>query len=167
MQDEGTGDMSSGKGEKGLALDWLELLDPGTLAGLPQLQAQLMFAKGLTIKGVKKDGGERKGESGGKKGVRACRPYLLSLLTHQGSYSVLQSTVSTVLSVFKPDLEPTAVLDFLTACIHIPRLWQGRQQNSGKNSRLEDVLDLSDNAIKVLRFILVKLLKLCQRLENL
>ena len=61
MQDEGS---AGGKGEKGLALDWLELLDPGTLAGLPQLQAQLMFAKGLTSKGMKKDG-ERKGESPG------------------------------------------------------------------------------------------------------
>ena len=64
--------------------------------------------------------------------MRACRPYLLSLLTHQGSYSVLQSTVSTVLSVFKPDLEPTAVLDFLTACIHIPR--DGLDPNSSINA---------------------------------
>ena len=70
-------------------------------------------------------------------------------LTIQGSYKVLQSTVSTVLSVFKPDLDPTAVLDFLTACIHIPRLWQGRDQNLGKNSKPEDVLNLSDNSIKV------------------
>ena len=32
--------------------------------------------------------------------------------------------MDTVLNRFQPDLDPGAVLDFLTACIHIPRLWQ-------------------------------------------
>ena len=34
-------------GVQGLCLDWLQLVDPGVLADLPNLQADLIFAKGL------------------------------------------------------------------------------------------------------------------------
>ena len=46
-------------------------------------------------------------------------------------------------------MDPGAVLDFLTACIHIPRLWQGRDQNPAKHQQLEDVLDLSPACLQV------------------
>eukprot|EP00088_Acartia_fossae_P042236 TRINITY_DN4429_c0_g1_i1.p1 TRINITY_DN4429_c0_g1~~TRINITY_DN4429_c0_g1_i1.p1 ORF type:complete len:653 (-),score=134.54 TRINITY_DN4429_c0_g1_i1:209-2167(-) len=85
-------------------------------------------------------------------------------LEHGQHCAHLQSTVSTVLSVFKPDLDPTAVLDFLTACIHIPRLWQGRDQNLGKNSKPEDVLNLSDNSIKVLsEYVIAEAREACDK----
>ena len=35
-----------------------------------------------------------------------------------------------VLQQYRPDLDQSAVLDFLTACIHIPRLWQAGRYTS-------------------------------------
>jgi hypothetical protein len=37
---------------------------------------------------------------------------------------MFSDTVRTVLCEQQESMDPTAVLDFLTACIHIPRLWQ-------------------------------------------
>ena len=116
-----TQDSGVNAGVQGLCLDWLQLVDPGVLADLPNLQADLIFAKGLAATKDNKENSAVWLKRLGRKRGRESRPYLLSLLTHQGSYSVLQSTVATVLDTFKSDLEPTAVLDFLSACIHIPR----------------------------------------------
>lgn len=33
-------------------------------------------------------------------------------------------------SSFPPRLDPSASLDFLWACIHVPRIWQGRDQRT-------------------------------------
>ena len=97
-------------------VDWLELLDPTIISSCPELQMKLVFGKTLR----KKKNKDEKPSSDGN-----CRPYLLSLLTHQASYQVLRSTVSSLLSSCHNDFEPSSVLDFLSACIHIPRLWQG------------------------------------------
>ena len=88
----------------------------------------------------------------------SCRPYLLSLLTHQASYSVLRSTAASLLSPAaaatagqqpgpSEQLCPRAALDFLSACVHIPRLWQGRDQRPPKHDRPVDVLQLQGEAI--------------------
>ena len=47
----------------------------------------------------------------------------------------------------EPDLEPRSVLDFLSACVHIPRLWQGRDQRPPKHDQPVDVLALEAEAL--------------------
>jgi hypothetical protein len=42
---------------------------------------------------------------------------------------MFRDTVRTVLCEQQESMDPTAVLDFLTACIHIPRLWQVSDRN--------------------------------------
>ena len=56
--------------QAGLLVDWLELLDPTVISACPDLQMQLVFGRAV------------RGEAGQGAGP-ACRPYLLSLLTHQ------------------------------------------------------------------------------------
>ncbi|VDI25204.1 integrator complex subunit 1 [Mytilus galloprovincialis] len=49
---------------------------------------------------------------------------------------------------------PTAVLDFLWACLQIPKIWRGREQKLPKNHTLEDVLALMpQHVISVVEFI--------------
>jgi len=125
--------------QSGLLVDWLELLDPSVIATCPDLQHQLVFGRASRRQG-----------SGPTKTVRSSRPYLLSLLTHQSSWDSLRKTVDAVLSRCQADLEPAAVLDFLTACIHIPRLWQGRDQRPPKHDKPPDVLALSGSSLEAL-----------------
>jgi len=136
--------------QAGLLIDWLELLDPSVVSACPELQQELVFGRRARV-------GEGRGS----------RPYLLSLLTHQASWQVLRSTVASVLasptspsisttssvtSATSPAtvLDPGAVLDFLTACIHIPRLWQGRDQRPPVHSQPPDVLDLQGASLQAL-----------------
>ena len=131
----------SHRGTTGLLVDWLELLDPTIISSCPELQMKLVFGK--TIRKLEgKEGNDKVSSQGGN-----CRPYLLSLLTHQASYSVLRSTVTSLLARPDPDLEPRSVLDFLSACVHIPRLWQGRDQRPPKHDQPVDVLALDAEAL--------------------
>ena len=131
-------------GQAGLLVDWLELLDPTIISTCPELQMKLVFGKT-----VRKMNSKKRGETDGQKpeGKSNCKAYLLSLLTHQASYTVLRSTVSSLLSSCQPDLDPGAVLDFLSACVHIPRLWQGRDQRPPKNEKPADVLQLDEDCL--------------------
>ncbi|KAL0992825.1 hypothetical protein UPYG_G00099040 [Umbra pygmaea] len=93
----------------GLLVDWLGLLDPEVTSVCPDLQRKLLFAL-------------NKG-----KGVPSYRPYLLALLTHQSNWSTLHRCISAILSKRRDQrLDPSSALDFLWACSHIPRIWQGR-----------------------------------------
>uniref|UniRef100_A0A6Q2XXX1 Integrator complex subunit 1 n=1 Tax=Esox lucius TaxID=8010 RepID=A0A6Q2XXX1_ESOLU len=97
----------------GLLVDWLGLLDPEVTSVCPDLQRKLLFAL-------------NKG-----RGTPSYRPYLLALLTHQSNWSTLHHCISALLN--KPHdqrLDPTSALDFLWACSHIPRIWQGRDQKT-------------------------------------
>jgi hypothetical protein len=49
---------------------------------------------------------------------------------------MFRDTVRTVLCEQQESMDPTAVLDFLTACIHIPRLWQVSNRNLSLTSVL-------------------------------
>ena len=60
---------------------------------------------------------------------------------------MLRTTVSSLLSSCRPELQPAAVLDFLTACLTIPRLWQGRDQRPPKHASPPDVLGLAPNQL--------------------
>lgn len=78
------------------------------------------------------------------------RPYLLTLLTHRASWSTLHSCITHLLSEYSAKYDSSAVLDFLYALTCNPKLWQGRDKFTPKNYKLENVLHLKNEQIKVL-----------------
>lgn len=112
----------------GLLVDWLEMLDPEVVSSCPDLQLKLLFSqrKGKGLAGVQ---------------VPSFRPYLLALFTHQSSWPTLHQCVRVLLgSSQEQRFDPSASLDFLWACIHVPRIWQGRDQRTPQKRREELVL---------------------------
>ncbi|XP_039629898.1 integrator complex subunit 1 [Polypterus senegalus] len=110
----------------GLFVDWLELLDPEVASLCPEMQLRLLFAW-----------------SKGKGNMPSYRPYLLALLTHQSNWSTLHQCIRILLSKQRElRLDPSSSLDFLWACIHIPRIWQGRDQKTPQKRTEEFVLRL-------------------------
>ncbi|XP_029802983.1 integrator complex subunit 1 isoform X2 [Suricata suricatta] len=112
----------------GLLVDWLETLDPEVIGSCPDLQHRLLFsrAKGKSHPGLQ---------------VPSFRPYLLALLTHQSSWSTLHQCIHVLLGRNREQrFDPTASLDFLWACIHVPRIWQGRDQRTPQKRREEPAL---------------------------
>ncbi|KAF3845959.1 hypothetical protein F7725_003037 [Dissostichus mawsoni] len=101
----------------GLLVDWLEHLDPEVTSVCPDLQQKLLFALNRA------------------RGTPAYRPYLLALLTHQSNWSTLLQ------------LDPSSALDFLWACSHIPRIWQGRDQKIPQKKTEKFVLRLSSEEL--------------------
>ncbi|XP_024619277.1 integrator complex subunit 1 [Neophocaena asiaeorientalis asiaeorientalis] len=113
----------------GLLVDWLEMLDPEVVSSCPDLQQRLLFSQ--STKG--------KGHPGPQ--VPSFRPYLLALLTHQSNWSTLHQCIHILLGKNREQrFDPSASLDFLWACIHIPRIWQGRDQRTPQKRREELVL---------------------------
>uniref|UniRef100_A0A8C0Z4A0 Integrator complex subunit 1 n=1 Tax=Canis lupus familiaris TaxID=9615 RepID=A0A8C0Z4A0_CANLF len=112
----------------GLLVDWLEMLDPEVISSCPDLQQRLLFFRN-----------EGKGHPGPQ--VPSFRPYLLALLTHQSSWSTLHQCIRILLGKNREQrFDPSASLDFLWACIHVPRIWQGRDQRTPQKRREELVL---------------------------
>uniref|UniRef100_A0A8C4SHK8 Integrator complex subunit 1 n=1 Tax=Erpetoichthys calabaricus TaxID=27687 RepID=A0A8C4SHK8_ERPCA len=106
----------------GLFIDWLELLDPEVASLCPEMQLRLLFAWS---------------------NMQSYRPYLLALLTHQSNWSTLHQCIRILLSKQRElRLDPSSSLDFLWACIHIPRIWQGRDQKTPQKRTEEFVLRL-------------------------
>ncbi|XP_056018068.1 integrator complex subunit 1-like isoform X2 [Ostrea edulis] len=133
-----------------LFVDWLELLDPELVAMVPDLQQQLLFAneklKGLPSQSV----------------ARSSQPYLLTLLTHQSSWASLQRCINCLLQPAEVlRFSPTAVLDFLWACLQIPKIWRGRERRTPKNHTAENVLGLtSDQLIALIKYIVEESIQL-------
>ncbi|CAL8303109.1 unnamed protein product [Merluccius merluccius] len=114
----------------GLLVDWLEHLDPEVTSVCPDLQQKLLFAL-------------NKG-----RGSPSYRPYLLALLTHQSNWATLLQCISALLSKRRDQrLDPSPALDFLWACSHIPRIWQGRDQKIPQKKAEEFVLRLSSEEL--------------------
>ncbi|KAM7143374.1 integrator complex subunit 1 [Molossus nigricans] len=109
----------------GLLVDWLELLDPEVISSCPDLQQRLLFSQS-----------KGKGQPGPQ--VPSFRPYLLALLTHQSNWSTLHQCIRVLLGKNREHrFDPSASLDFLWACIHVPRVWQGRDQRTPQKRREE------------------------------
>ncbi|XP_030315606.1 integrator complex subunit 1 isoform X2 [Calypte anna] len=125
----------------GLLNDWLEMLDPEVISSCPDLQQKLLFS-------WNKAGSQ----------VPSFRPYLLALLTHQSSWTTLHQCIRLLLSRNREQrFDPTASLDFLWACIHIPRIWQGRDQRTPQKRREEFVLHLkASELISMVELILAE-----------
>lgn len=77
------------------------------------------------------------------------RFYLLSLLSHQASWSTLHSILTKLLGTYNHEFDSTSVLHFIAALIRNPKLWQGREKNTSKHYRIEYVLLLNDKQLKV------------------
>lgn len=140
---------NTSKGLSTLLVDWLELLDPEIVQSVPELQQQLLFARQQKSSVVASPASQPEVTSPDS------RSFLMALLTHQTSWSSLHQCVHNVLRPnLKDNYNPTAVLDFLWACLQIPKIWRGREQKLPKNHRPEDVLALSpENVVSVVEFI--------------
>ncbi|XP_063229314.1 integrator complex subunit 1 isoform X2 [Bacillus rossius redtenbacheri] len=114
----------------GLLIDWLDSLELELIGSCPSLQMKLLFGK-LPTK-------------------QSCRPYLLTLLTHRAGWPTLSSCIDHLLQAGDVQYDPTAVLDFLWAMTHNPKLWQGREKFTPKNQALENVLQLTPNQLLTL-----------------
>ncbi|KAK9977994.1 hypothetical protein ABG768_019770 [Culter alburnus] len=127
----------------GLLVDWLELLDPEVTSVCSDLQQKLLFA-------------QNKAKSSGVSVAPSYRPYLLALLTHQSNWSTLHQCISSLLNKHREQrLDPTSALDFLWACSHIPRIWQGRDQKTPQKRTEQFVLKLcSEELISLVDLIL-------------
>uniref|UniRef100_A0A9J8CFH4 Integrator complex subunit 1 n=1 Tax=Cyprinus carpio carpio TaxID=630221 RepID=A0A9J8CFH4_CYPCA len=118
----------------GLLVDWLELLDPEVTSVCSDLQQKLLFAQNKAKSGVSV--------------APSYRPYLLALLTHQSNWSTLHHCISSLLNKHRNQrLDPTSALDFLWACSHIPRIWQGRDQKTPQKRTEQFVLKLSSEEL--------------------
>ncbi|XP_051995791.1 integrator complex subunit 1 [Xyrauchen texanus] len=119
----------------GLLVDWLELLDPEVTSVCSDLQQKLLFA-------------QNKMKGSGVSVAPSYRPYLLALLTHQSNWSTLHQCISSLLNNHKEQrLDPTSALDFLWACSHIPRIWQGRDQKTPQKRTEKFVFKLSSEEL--------------------
>ncbi|XP_073492849.1 integrator complex subunit 1 isoform X2 [Aquarana catesbeiana] len=119
----------------GLLIDWLDLLDPEVISSCPDLQQKLLFSWNKV-----------KGSTGPQS--LSFRPYLLALLTHQSNWSTLHQCIGILLSKHREQrFDPSASLDFLWACVHIPRIWQGRDQRTPQKGREEFVLHLKPSEL--------------------
>ncbi|XP_026560396.1 integrator complex subunit 1 [Pseudonaja textilis] len=136
---------SSVESASGLFIDWLELLDPEVVSSCPDLQQKLLFSRD-------------KGKDSSESEPLSFRPYLLALLTHQSSWTTLHCCIRTLLCRSQEcSFDPTASLDFLWACIHMPRIWQGRDQRIPQKRREEFVLRLkSPELLSLVELILAE-----------
>lgn len=75
------------------------------------------------------------------------RPLLISVLLQRASWHTLYRVVVHLLNNRAPDYCPTSVLDFLTALIQSPKLWQGRDKATPKHYHSENVLHLSPQQV--------------------
>ena len=53
--------------------------------------------------------------------------------THQASWASLRKTVDCVLRSYSASFDAAAVLDFLSACVDVPKLWHGRAKHQPKH----------------------------------
>ncbi|XP_064415075.1 integrator complex subunit 1 isoform X2 [Latimeria chalumnae] len=136
METDGcSSEMMNPVSSSGLFIDWLELLDPEVISVCPDLQHRLLFSWNKV-----------KGSCGSQ--TPSFRPYLLALLTHQSNWTTLHHCINLLLSKHR-DLrfDPSSALDFLWACVHIPRIRQGRDQKTPQKRTEEDVLRLKQSEL--------------------
>ncbi|KAJ8389650.1 hypothetical protein AAFF_G00115260 [Aldrovandia affinis] len=143
VQDSNNSEVTKAPPYSGLLVDWLELLDPEVTSVCPDLQQKLLFAL-------------NKGKGTHTAPGPSYRPYLLAMLTHQSNWKTLHQCISAILSQQREQrLDPSSALDFLWACSHIPRIWQGRDQKTSQKRADKSVLRLKpDELISLVDLIL-------------
>lgn len=111
----------------GLLVDWLADIDSELVVANTANQMDLLFSRSL----------------------RQFRFYMLSLLSHQASWTTLHSTLNKILENFNPNYDPSSVLHFVGAFIRNPKLWQGRDKATPKHEQVEHILNMNSNQIRV------------------
>ncbi|XP_019564410.2 integrator complex subunit 1 [Aedes albopictus] len=112
--------------KRGLLVDWLAEADSELVHVNKEIQMDMLFNRSL-------------GEF---------RPYLLSLMSHQASWSTLHETVDLVMEKYNGAYDPCSVLDFINALTRNPKLWQGRDKAVPKHEQIEYIVTLSGKQIK-------------------
>ncbi|XP_023242494.1 integrator complex subunit 1-like [Centruroides sculpturatus] len=139
-----------------LFVDWIEQLEPEIISSCPEFQQTLLF--------FRKENNVKTSEV-----PVPFRPYLLALLTHQAGWRTLHYCINLVLSPnenIKSKFHSSAVLDFLWACMHIPKIWQGRVKKTPKHYT-ENVLVPDEAQICcVIDYIIEEAIEKDQRLPN-
>ncbi|KAK0167256.1 hypothetical protein PV327_004680 [Microctonus hyperodae] len=133
------------KPRTGLLIDWMASIEPELIGVCPTLQMKLLFGKSHVH--IKIDDGIVNSH--------ACRPYLLTLLTHRASWATLHKCVGHLLDKCDAGYDPTAVLDFLWALTCNPKLWQGRDKFTPKHYIPENILLLTEKQLLTLIAYLV------------
>lgn len=127
------GDVQKGNNPpSALLLDWLQVLDPELEKGSNQLQQILLF---------KKRAGNKQKEGS------YSQAYLLAAFTHQARWDTLEHCVRSLLRVHSTTLDPAAVLGFVWAVLHVPKLWQGRERRTPRHAPQEALLTFSTSEI--------------------
>ncbi|XP_077510798.1 integrator complex subunit 1 [Amblyomma americanum] len=121
-------------------VDWLEHLEPECIFSCPELQHQLLFHNSTKNELLR----------------TTFRPYLLALLIHRAHWTTLHAAINEILSqASTKKYDPSAVLDFLQACMFIPKIWQGRDKKIPKHYTPEKVLIFSpDQACAMADYII-------------
>ena len=88
----------------GLLADWLSLLDPEIVSRCPSVEQHLLFFQQQTAAGGNQPTQQTAGVGNnmvaeGEAGRGWCQPYLLALLTHQGSLRSVQNCIHRLLSM--------------------------------------------------------------------
>lgn len=109
----------------GLLIDWLSELDSELVISTRNGQLDILFNQNLP----------------------QFRYYLLSLLSHQASWSTLNNAITELLSTYNPNFDSTSVLHFVSALIGNPRMWQGRDKGVPKHNNVEFILCLDDDQV--------------------
>lgn len=142
------------KPRTGLLIDWLASVEPELIGTCTNLQMKLLFAK--TTVNIKTDNSVVSSH--------ACRPYLLTLLTHRASWATLYKCVGHLLDKCDDGYDPTAVLDFLWALTCNPKLWQGRDKFTPKHYVPEDILLLSNQQLlNLITYLVAEAVVICNR----
>lgn len=111
----------------GLLVDWLANIDSELVVSTRNNQLDLLFSRSL----------------------QQFRFYLLSLLSHQASWTTLHLTLKRLLTEYNDTYDPSSVLHFIEALIRNPKLWQGRDKATPKHEQIEYVLNMSTKQIQV------------------
>lgn len=90
------------------------------------------------------------------------RLYLLSVLIHRAHWTTLLHCISQLLvRPIDSRFNASAVLDFLSACMFIPKIWQGRDKKLPKHHLIENVLALTtDEICSVADYIIEEMISL-------
>ncbi|XP_003746940.2 integrator complex subunit 1 [Galendromus occidentalis] len=115
-----------------ILVDWFERSEPECVWTDKAAQLRLLFEK----------------TNGRVSQTSRFRLYLLSVLIHRAHWTTLLHCISQLLvRPLDPRFDASAVLDFLSACMFIPKIWQGRDKKLPKHHVIENVLALSTDEI--------------------
>jgi integrator complex subunit 1 len=131
-EDSDSKNASSRQQHSGIIIDWLQLLDPELKQARPEIRKKLLFSAS--------SGQDRKNP----------HPHMLTLLSHLADWHHLKATIDGILDTYRGDLDPKAVLDFLSTCVYLQMQWQCNDTHTPKHDTgPQDVLKLSGPQILV------------------